>query len=109
MSPAGTEKCLPPNILPFDGDARYFNAILSTGAADQYFETLAATISWKQDEIIIFGKRVVTKRRMAWYAVGDIPYRYSKITRNALPFTGELLALRQLVETVTGESYNACL
>ena len=46
---------------------------------------------------------------MAWY--GDIPfsYTYSNITKTALVWTEELLALKKIVEERTGETYNSCL
>jgi alkylated DNA repair dioxygenase AlkB len=97
------------NILPFDGEAWYFNELVDIQNSKLLFDALLQNILWKQDEVIIFGKRIVTKRKMAWYAINDIPYQYSNITRNALQFTGELFALKELAETVSGETYNACL
>ena len=57
----------------------------------------------------IIDKRMITKRKVAWYAEQPFEYSYSNITKTALPFTKELLALKELVEKETGETYNSCL
>lgn len=97
------------NILPFDGEVYYYGLVLNREEADAYFQKLMQTIEWKNDEAIIMGKKVLTKRKVAWY--GDIPfsYTYSQITKLALPWTKELLALKEIVERKTGETYNSCL
>ena len=57
----------------------------------------------------IIDKRMITKRKVAWYAEQTFEYSYSNITKTALPFTKELLTLKELVEKETGETYNSCL
>ncbi|MBI2785060.1 MAG: alpha-ketoglutarate-dependent dioxygenase AlkB [Legionella longbeachae] len=97
------------NILPYDGEVRYQGSILTKKEADYYFEQLFTQISWKPDEAIIFGKHIITKRKIAWYADQPFSYTYSRITRQALPWTDELLILKSLVEKESGETYNSCL
>jgi alkylated DNA repair dioxygenase AlkB len=46
---------------------------------------------------------------VAWYGDKSYAYTYSKTTKYALPFTKELLALKQLVEMKTGANFNSCL
>ncbi len=77
--------------------------------ADQYFSRLLATIEWKHDEAVIFGKHIVTKRKVAWYADRPFNYTYSNTTKQALAWTDELLQLKSLVERSTGECFNSCL
>lgn len=79
------------NILPLDGEVYYHGCILSSDAAEFYFNTLLTNITWKADEAIILGKHIITKRKTAWYADKPFIYTYSKITRQALPWTAELL------------------
>ncbi|MDX8554875.1 alpha-ketoglutarate-dependent dioxygenase AlkB [Tenacibaculum sp. 1B UA] len=99
----------PINLLPKDGTVHYYGIVFSKKEADHYYEALLNSIEWRNDEAIIFGKRVVTKRKVAWYAEQPFEYSYSNITKTALPFTKELLALKELVEKETGETYNSCL
>ena len=97
------------NLLPQDGTVHYFGKIFSTAEADHYLANLLQTIDWKNDENFIYGKLITTKRKVAWYAVNNFEYKYSGITKRALPFTKELLAIKKIVETTTGEVFNSCL
>ena len=97
------------NILPCDGVTIYHGIILDTNACNFYFETLMNTIHWKNDEAIIFGKKIITKRKVAWFGTSEFSYKYSGITKTAVLFTKELLALKKIVEKESGETYNSCL
>lgn len=98
-----------PNILPFDGEVIYYGTVLSLSICQSYFDSLLNTIEWKPDEAIIFGKRIFTKRKVAWYASKVFEYTYSNSTKISLPWTKELLELKELVENKTNETYNSCL
>ena len=97
------------NLLPKDGIVNYFGQIMSDEVAYSYYKKLLDEIEWKNDQAIIFGKLIETKRKIAWY--GDLPfaYTYSKITKTALPWSVTLLQLKNLAEVKTGETYNSCL
>jgi len=97
------------NLLPEDGIVNYHGKIMSPEVADLYYEKLERTIAWKNDEAIIFGKRIVTKRKVAWYADSGFEYTYSNTTKVALPWTKELLELKELAEKKSGETFNSCL
>lgn len=97
------------NLLPVDGLANYYGKILKHREAQYYFDTLLSTIEWKNDEAIMFGKHIVTKRKAAWYGNSDYAYTYSNTTKQALPWTKELLELKALVEQITGATFNSCL
>jgi alkylated DNA repair dioxygenase AlkB len=97
------------NLLPNDGTVNYYGKLFSSQQAYSFLEILLNQIEWKNDEAIIFGKRIVTKRKVAWYADHDFEYTYSNITKKALPWTKELLALKSIVEEKTGEQFNSCL
>ncbi|CAL2103302.1 DNA methylase [Tenacibaculum sp. 190130A14a] len=99
----------PKNLLPKEGTVNYYGLVLSKKQSDLYYEYLLSEIEWRNDEAIIFGKRVVTKRKVAWYATESFEYTYSNTTKIALPFTKELLELKTLVEKETKETYNSCL
>ena len=97
------------NILPCDGVTNYYGIILDTNACNFYFDILMNTIHWKNDEAIIFGKKIITKRKVAWFGTSEFSYKYSGITKAAVLFTKELLALKKIVEKESGEIYNSCL
>lgn len=97
------------NLLPYGGTLNYFGKIISGKEANYYFKRLYEAIEWRNDEMVIFGKHIVTSRKVAWYADKNYPYTYSNTTKNALIWTKELLELKQLTEKLTGAKYNSCL
>src|SRR6266478_87409 len=86
------------NLLPCDGTVNYFGRIVSHEAPQRYCETLLNGVRWKNDEAVIFGKHIVTARKVAWYGDADYFYTYSGTTKQALFWTEELLALKSIVE-----------
>jgi alkylated DNA repair dioxygenase AlkB len=70
---------------------------------------LSNNILWENDKAIIFGKSIVTKRKVAWYGDTEYLYTYSNSTKQALSWTKELLGLKQMIENVSGSNYNSCL
>lgn len=105
------EKCIDRtrNLLPKDGTVNYYGKLFNQQEADDYLRTLLSTIEWKNDEAIIFGRKIITKREVAWYGEKSFEYTYSNTTKRALPWTEELLELKDRVERETGEAFNSCL
>ncbi|ENX39578.1 alpha-ketoglutarate-dependent dioxygenase AlkB family protein [Acinetobacter courvalinii] len=97
------------NHLPYDGTVQYYGKVLQTALADHYFEMLLHRIVWENDQALIFGKLLTTKRKVAWYGDRRFEYTYSNMNKYALPWTEELVELKQLVEELTGETFNSCL
>lgn len=97
------------NLLPKDGTVIYYGPILYLQDATEYLKILLETIEWKNDEAVLFGKRIITKRKVAWYGDTTFSYTYSKTTKEALVWTPELLQLKKIIEDKTGETYNSCL
>src|SRR5690554_6965150 len=97
------------NILPEDGVVNYYGTLFDYDHATQHLNSLLENIKWEHDENIMFGKKIVTKRKVAWYGDHGIHYTYSNVTKTALPWTKELLELKSIVEKETGEVFNSCL
>ena len=97
------------NWLPKDGTVNYYGKLFNQKEADHLLKILLTNIEWRNDEAFIFGKNIITKRKVAWYGEKQYEYTYSKITKLALNWTKELLELKTLVEYRTGESFNSCL
>lgn len=97
------------NWLPKDGTVNYYGKVFSLDESNDYYQYLLNYIEWKNDEAVIFGKVIQTKRKVAWY--GDFPYEYtySNRTKLALKWTPELLLLKKVIEKQSGETYNSCL
>ncbi|MGM1430103.1 alpha-ketoglutarate-dependent dioxygenase AlkB family protein [Sphingobacterium lactis] len=97
------------NWLPQDGTVNYYGKLLTKEQADFYLNSLLETIEWRNDEAIIFGKKIITKRKVAWYGEKPFEYTYSNTTKYALPWTKELLELKNNIEKEAGETFNSCL
>ncbi|WP_294304128.1 alpha-ketoglutarate-dependent dioxygenase AlkB [uncultured Chryseobacterium sp.] len=99
----------PANLLPKDGTVHYYGKIFNKEKSDFYYDYLFHHIPWENDEAIIFGKLIITKRKVAWFGDRPFEYTYSKRTKHAKSWTPELLELKRKCEEVTGETYNSCL
>ena len=97
------------NLLSKDGIVNYFGKLMNNYEADRYLDSLLTTIDWKNDQTIIYGKLIITKRKVAWYGDSDFEYKYSNTVKHALPWTKELLELKKILEAKTGETFNSCL
>jgi len=97
------------NLLPYDGEVIYYGHILTETEAKHYYEVLLNKIQWQHDEAIIYGRKIVTKRKVAWYGDDTYDYTYSRTTKTAFPWTTELLELRKKVEEASGKKFNSCL
>jgi alkylated DNA repair dioxygenase AlkB len=97
------------NILPKDGQVNYFGKVFDHQKANHYLNRLLENIEWRHDQAKIYGKLIITKRKVAWYGDKNFDYTYSNTTKQALSWTKELLELKQVVEQKTNETYNSCL
>ncbi len=99
----------PRNRLPRDGDVRYWGRVIDEAKADRYYSSFLEDIEWRHDQAKMFGKHIVTKRKVAWYAGQPFDYTYSNVTKRALPWTDDLLELKTHIENKTDCRFNACL
>lgn len=97
------------NLLPYDGNVHYHGPILNPLEASDYYNRLLSNIEWKNDVANMFGKRIVTKRKVAWHGAKPFEYTYSNNTKLALPWTPELIELKSLIEQASTETFNSCL
>lgn len=97
------------NLLPSGGIVNYYGKLFTHREANNYLDSLLNTIEWKNDEAVIFGKHIITKRKVAWYGDNNFDYTYSNTTKQALGWTKELLELKTIIEKQTGEHFNSCL
>ena len=92
-----------------DGIAYYYGKILTFDQANRYFHSLLQNIPWKNDEVVVFGKHIVTKRKTAWYGDSNYVYIYSNTMKQALPWTRELVNIKQIIENLSNTKFNSCL
>jgi alkylated DNA repair dioxygenase AlkB len=92
-----------------DADIRFMHHLFAPQEADGIFEALLHSIVWRQDEITIYGKKVLQPRLTAWYGDSDTYYQYSGLPLTPNPWTDLLLSLKARVEDVTDTRYNSVL
>ena len=92
---------MPANLLPQDGTVIHHGPLLTEPEATAAFTTLITELPWQHDEVRLFGKRIVTARKVSWH--GDLPfsYTYSGIPRSAQPWTSTLAAIKTRIEATT--------
>ena len=83
----------------------YHESFLSPEVADRYFAEIRHTCSWEQKPGVFGHKQ---PRLTASYGDEGVAYRYSGTENVALPWTTNLLEIKEKIEAVQGE-YNYCL
>jgi alkylated DNA repair dioxygenase AlkB len=97
------------NLLPTNGTVLYYANIFDAEESKDLLSSLLIDITWQHDENFIYGKKIITKRKVAWYGDKPFNYTYSKVAKTALPFNKVLLQIKSKVEAATNETYNSCL
>ncbi len=80
---------------------------LPTEEADDALASLRRELDWEQREIVLFGRRILQPRLIAW--AGDLAYRYSGQTLEARPFTPTARRLLARVSARAGVTFNHVL
>jgi alkylated DNA repair dioxygenase AlkB len=82
-------------------------AFLSAAEADALFVRLPSEATWEQREIVLYGKRIMQPRLIAW---GGAPaYRYSGQTLEPRPLTPTVAMLLRRVSAFAGVEFNHVL
>jgi alkylated DNA repair dioxygenase AlkB len=94
--------------LPFDDGELAWMAQLPLPLSNAEVMTrLLAETDWREESVVVYGKRHLQPRLSAWY--GDAAYTYSGLRLQPAPFTPLLNTLRHAVETATGHTFNSVL
>lgn len=97
------------NLLPQDGEAYLFEKFFDKEESDFYFQALLNQVIWKQEPIILFGKKVMQPRLTALYGDQDKEYKYSGITMKPYQWIEPLLEIKRRVDDVSGSVFTTAL
>lgn len=97
------------NLLPYQGQASYTPVVFSDIEANIIFKNLLEHLEWRYDEVTLFGKKIITARKIAWYGDSNYAYTYSNSKKEALKWSKILLRLKLKAEAFSKISYNSCL
>ena len=92
-----------------DADLRLWPAAFDAATADRCYAELRDGIDWRDEELLIFGRRRAVPRRVAWHGDPGARYTYSGTTHEPRPWTPALSAIRAHVGQLAGHGFNAVL
>lgn len=87
----------------------YHPGFLAPQEADACLRVLWNELQWSQREILLFGRRVMQPRLIAWYGEPSVTYRYSGLALTAIPWHPLLAELKSRIERFTGGRFNSVL
>ncbi len=94
-------------LLP--GLIDYEPSMFTKAESDDLLQKLIKETPWTQRSVLMYGKEVLTPRLTAWYGDPDADYSISGMGSTPLPWTADLLIIRQRVEAASEISFNTVL
>ncbi|MDT3404290.1 alpha-ketoglutarate-dependent dioxygenase AlkB family protein [Mucilaginibacter terrae] len=92
-----------------NGEFCFFPSFFNKLESDDFFQVLRKNISWKQESMNMYGKKIPFPRLTAWYGDQDKPYSFSGLTLKPQIWTNELLEIRARIEPVANVRFNSVL
>jgi alkylated DNA repair dioxygenase AlkB len=93
--------------LGFDCHVEHLRGFIPADEARQLHQALEAELQWEERSIVLFGRRVLQPRLVAW--AGLLPYRYSSQTLPPRPFTPAVADLLERVAARAAAPFNHVL
>lgn len=97
------------SVIVTDGFADYYPNFLAPAASADLLQQLLRLDTFRQNEIVLFGKKMKVPRLEAYFALNGEQYGYSGQQLQAEKFPPFLDSLRFKVQELTGYKYNALL
>lgn len=97
------------NLLPYQGKVYLFENFIDSELSFSFYNKLLNEPTWKHDELVIFGKKITTKRKVAFQGNHGITYKYSNKLKISSDWTYSVTELKSMVELFLQKSFNACL
>ena len=88
---------------------KYFENFFNLDESQLYMRQLTQSVLWRREKIKMWGKGIVTKRRIAWYADDGKSYTYSGSTFFPSQWNNVLLQLKEKVENYSEIKFNSVL
>jgi alkylated DNA repair dioxygenase AlkB len=103
FEPSGQSAGLPADLL------EYHPGFFNPAESGKLLNTFIDTIPWVQEDIQMYGKIMKTPRLTAWYGDQNKEYIFSGTKHHPIPWTTELLQIKERIETVAGVKFNSVL
>jgi alkylated DNA repair dioxygenase AlkB len=72
-------------------------------------QQLIAEVPWRSEHVVVWGKKMVQPRLIAWYGDAGRSYAYSGIQLHPIPWTPILLDIKTRVEQAVDSPFNSVL
>jgi alkylated DNA repair dioxygenase AlkB len=95
--------------LPGGGELSWGAEFLPPEEADRAFTSLLAGVPWKQEHVVLFGRRIAQPRLSCWMGDPGAVYTYSGATFEPSPWVEAAAAIRRRLEAATGALFNSVL
>ena len=97
------------NLLSKDGSALYYPDFIGAIESTRLMNQLQDLLIWDVDRLMMFGKLVITRRKVAWVGDPKCSYTYSGVKKQPQAWIPELLAIKTRLENLTQSEFNSCL
>ena len=84
----------------------YYKKFYDIGSSKIILNNLLSNINWTNDKVKMYGKSLILKRRVAWYADSGKSYTYSGLKTDQIPFTKELNSINEIAKMRIFEIYD---
>ena len=98
-----------PNLIPRNGHVFLQTGFLGRQEGDRMFVVLSEASSWEQRPVKIFGRKIPQPRLTSFFADEGVVYTYSGLTLQGNGWNPGLKAVKERVESFTGEKFNSAL
>jgi len=92
-----------------NGDIILYDSFLAKKYADEIFNHLFSCLQWRQEELRMFGKSILSPRLVAWYGDQGTIYTYSGVEHTPLAWEPSLLHLKNRVTACVRRPFNSVL
>ena len=97
------------NLAACDGEVYHLQGFYQQQQADSLWLALRERLPWQTETITLYGKPVLVPRLMCWFGDDDAVYRYSGVDHIPLPWSPELLNIKQDLEQACQSEFNSVL
>jgi alkylated DNA repair dioxygenase AlkB len=100
---AGKSAHIPETLL------QYIPGVFTELESQIFLEKFIHSVPWEQRTMPMYGKQIITPRLTAWYGDKERNYAYSGNKFNPMPWTADLLAIKERIEPLAEASFNSVL
>lgn len=91
------------------GLVEYIPGVFSTLESNYLLDQFINHVPWEQKMVKMYNKEMATPRLTAWYGDPGTNYSFTGITLDPMPWTPELLMMKERVEALAGVRFNSVL